>query len=289
MPTFRRAHQIGATLRSVLDQSFGDFEVLVRDEDGSDGTGEVVAALGDSRVRYHRNANRLRMPGNLNSGIRETIGEYVLVCHDHDLYDSKMVEKMVGFLDAHPSALFVHAGLEIIDAEDLPTGTRHVAHYAPLTPGAQWADRMLSSVFCNVCADSMVRRLAHERYGLYDPEYGFVADVEMWLRLSLRGDVGYIAEPLIRMRQREEDHEHSGPEWELLDVLLRMQRRYHAEVFRGWHRRWRSLRLAMRADALLLRRYLGCIVRGDREGRARGRRTLRSAGALLSHLAARAL
>jgi glycosyltransferase involved in cell wall biosynthesis len=289
MPTFRRAHQIGATLRSVLDQSFADFEVLVRDEDGSDGTAEVVAALGDPRVRYHRNPSRLRMPGNLNAGIRESVGGYVLVCHDHDLYDPKMVEKMVGFLDAHPSALFVHAGLEMIDAADRPTGTRHVADYAPLTPGARWVDRMLSTVFCNVCADSMVRRIAHERYGLYDPEYGFVADVEMWLRLSLHGDVGYLGEPLIRMREREEGHEYAGPDWELLDILLRMQRRYHAEVFHGRQRAWRSLRLAMRADALLLRRYLGCIVRGDREGRARGRQTLRSAGALLSHLAARAL
>lgn len=289
MPTFRRASVIGATLRTLLDQRFGDFELLVRDDDGEDGTADVVAALGDPRVRYHRNPERLRMPGNLNGGIRETRGELVLVAHDHDLYDPDLVGRMVEFMDAHPSALFVHTGLLAIGEDGRPTGRSYVADYAPLTPGPRWVDRMLSQVHCPVCADAMVRRVAHERHGLYDPEYGFVADVELWLRLSLQGDVGYLAEPLIHIREREADHEYSGANWELLDTLLQIQRRYHREVFRGWRGPWRRLTLGLRADRLLLRRYLSCIARGDREERAAGRRCLRSSGALLSRIAAAAL
>jgi glycosyltransferase involved in cell wall biosynthesis len=288
MPTFRRAAVIGETIRSLLDQSFGDFELLVRDDDGEDGTEEVIRSFADPRIRYQRNAQRLRMPGNLNAGIRDTRGEYVLVCHDHDLYDRTLVARMVEFLDANPSALFVHVGLLGID-ENGQIAKRWVGDYPELTPGARWTDRMLSQLDCPVCADSMVRRSAHEQFGLYDPDYGFVSDVEMWLRLSLRGDVGYIAEPLIRLRFREEGHTYAGPSWALIDAILRIQRRYHREVFRGWHRRWRQLRLTARAEYLLLRRYAGCVVRGDVETRAEGRRCLRESGALLARLAARAL
>jgi hypothetical protein len=229
------------------------------------------------------------MPGNLNAGIREAVGEYIFVCHDHDLCEPTLVARMVEFLDSHPSALFVHTGLLEIDQDGRPTGRRWVADYAPLTPGRQWLDRMLSEFGCPVSADSMVRRSAHERYGLYDADYGFSADVEMWMRLCLHGDVGYIAEPMILVRERESDHEYQGPGWELLDAVLRIHRRYHREAFSGWRRGWRRLRLELRADLLLLRRYAGCIARGDRDGREEGRRTLRSTGTLLSRLVARAL
>jgi len=288
MPTFRRAAVIGKTIRSLIEQSFGDFELLVRDDDGQDGTEEVVRAFADPRIRYHRNPLRLRMPGNLNGGICETVGEFVLVCHDHDLYDRSLVARTVTFLDAHPSALFVHTGLLGIDDDGRATRS-WIGDYAPLTPGKQWADLMLSRFDCPVCADSMVRRSAHERCGLYDPDYGFVADVEMWLRLCASGDVGYIAEPLIQLRDREAQHEYSGLSWELIETILRIQRRYHDEVFHGWRGRWRRLRLTLRTEHLLLRRYAGCILRGEREARAEGRRHLRTSGAFLSRIAARAL
>jgi hypothetical protein len=195
---------------------------------------------------------------------------------------------MVAFLDTHPSALFVHTGLLGIDDAGQPT-RRWVGDYAELTPGRRWVDFMLSCMGCPVCAESMVRRVAHERHGLYDPDYGFVADVEMWMRLSLQGDVGYIPEPLIQLRDREPGHEYGGLSWELIDLILRIQRRYHGEVFRGWRRAWRELRLVLRAERLLLRRYAGCIARGDGELRAEGRRYLRRSGLPLSRLVAAAL
>src|SRR5262249_35920283 len=143
--------------------------------------------------------------------------------------------RMVDFLDAHPSACFVHTGLLGIDASGAPS-ERWIGAYRELTPGAEWLAYMLSRFDFPVCAEAMVRPSAHERYRLHAPAFGFAAGVELWMRLCRRGDVGYIAEPLIRLRGREADHEHAGPAWELLDAVLRMHRRYHREAFRGWRR-----------------------------------------------------
>ena len=118
MPTFRRAHQIGQTLRSLLEGRFTDFELLVRDDgDGTDGTADAVssAANGDQRVLYRRNDLRLGMPGNLNEGIKAARGGLVAVCHDHDLYAADFLSEMVEVLDRHPSAVFVHCAIEVID------------------------------------------------------------------------------------------------------------------------------------------------------------------------------
>jgi glycosyltransferase involved in cell wall biosynthesis len=288
MPTFRRAGVIAQTIRSLLDQTYGDFELLVRDDDGEDGTGDVVRGLGDARVRYHRNPERLRMPGNLNSGIREAVGEYVLVCHDHDLYAPTLVARMVEVLDAHPSALFVHCGAVGVD-DSGRTVENWVQDLPVLTNGERWLHRMLENFSSPVTANSMVRRSAHEQYGLYDPDYGFVADVEMWMRLSRRGDVAYVAEPLLRLRAREADHEFTGASWPLLEILMRIQRRYHREMFHGPYGVWRRARLWLRTENLLLRRYVGTIVRREHESRAEGRRCLRASGTVFARLTAWAI
>jgi glycosyltransferase involved in cell wall biosynthesis len=286
MPTFGRAHLVSESIRCVLDQTFRDFELLIRDDASPDETQAVVAHFTDPRIRYHRNSSRLGMPRNLNEGIHYSQGDYILVCHDHDLYEPTMIEKMVEFLDGHPSALFVHAGVTFIDQKGLPTGRRYVMGYAPLTRGSRWLELMLSRFDCPVCANSMVRRVAYEQHGLYDTDFGFIADVEMWMRLSLHGDVGYIAEPLIQVRGREPDHEYSGTNWTLIDVVIRIQRLYHTRAFTGicgWRRR---LRLASRIDRYLLESFLASIKRKDVRARDEGRQYLRRSGILLSRVAA---
>ena len=289
MPTFKRAHLIGESIRSLLDQSWKDFELLVRDDGPDDAVEKIVAQVQDPRIRYHRNATRLGMPTNLNEGIRDSVGEYVLVCHDHDLYNKAFVEKMARFLQDHPFAIFVHAGVEVIDQDGQPKGQRYVGNFPQLSPGRVWLNRMLSRLDCPVCADSMVRRSAYEKYGLYNPAFGFVSDVEMWMRLCLSGEVGYLAEPLIRVREREANHPSENHSWDLMGTVLEIQRMYHEKAFRGLYGWWRRLRFWAYGDGYLFTNYLACVARKDRLKKEQGRAYLRHCGFPFSRLAARVL
>jgi glycosyltransferase involved in cell wall biosynthesis len=248
MPTYRRARQIGETLRSLLDGRFTDFELLVRDDgDGADGTAEAVASTGagDQRVIYHRNARRLGMPGNLNQGIKAARGWLVAVCHDHDLYAADFLTEMVAALDRHPSALFVHCAIEVIDQDGRGVSTSSGA-WPEIVRGREWLRFMLSSFDCPVCALTVVRREAYQRLGLYDPAYGFVSDVEMWMRLSLHGDVAYLRRPLIQVREREENHE-INQDAALIDRIVgRMQRRYLGLAYAPTQRLAKRLKLELR-------------------------------------------
>lgn len=232
MPTYRRPHAIGETISSLLNGTWSDFELLVRDDgDGQDGTKEAVAvaAKGDQRIRYHRNEKQLGMPGNLNAGIAETTGDFIAVCHDHDLFKPSFLETMSATLQRHPTALFVHCAIEAItqDGEHL---YEHVGDWPELTPGRMWLKYMLSSLNCPVCALTIVRREAHEHYGLYDSSCGFIADVEMWMRLSSRGDVAYVREPLISVRQREETHRETAAGERWIRMAAKISRQYLASV-----------------------------------------------------------
>src|SRR5216683_1904421 len=182
MPTFRRSHQIPESIRSLLSGEYQDFELLVRDDGNtSDGTEEAVvaAAAGDTRVRYHRNSANLGVARNLDAGIRASQGELIAVCHDHDLYRPGFLKAMVDALDRYPSALYVHCASQVIGQWGEQKAA-NVSDFAELTTGTEWLKFMLSTPHCPVCALTLARRSAHERYGVYNPTDGFITDVDMW-------------------------------------------------------------------------------------------------------------
>jgi glycosyltransferase involved in cell wall biosynthesis len=238
MPTFRRSSQIGESIRSLLDGEYQDFELLVRDDgDGADGTQAAVAAAvaGDNRVRYHRNAVNLGIARNLNAGILESRGEFISVCHDHDLYRVGFLKAMVAALDRHPSALYVHCASDLV-MQDGTTVTRSgIQDFSELTEGLEWLKFMLSTPHCPVCALTLVRRAAHEHCGLYNPAYGFITDVDMWMRLSAYGDVAYVREPHLLLREREEDHQSIRNWTEITQNLFRIHVRHIPRAYKGLH------------------------------------------------------
>ncbi|SIO55336.1 Glycosyltransferase involved in cell wall bisynthesis [Singulisphaera sp. GP187] len=287
MPTYRRPHHIAETVHSILDQTCQDFELLVRDDSPDDETERVVTAILDPRIRYHRNPERLAMPGNLNSGIADARGRYIAVCHDHDLHDRTRLEKMVRLFGEHEDLAFVHTGISTIREDGTSLGVDHVGDFRRYTPGPEWLRFLLSSFSCPVAADAMVPRSIYERHGLYDPDYGFIADVEMWMRLSLAGGVGFVAEPLSKIREREADHEYLGVNWRVIDSLARIHRRYSPKGYSGVSRWWSGLGLDLRLERYIAIHYLICVKRKDKAGRAAGRQYIRQNGRVLSRTLAR--
>lgn len=291
LTTFRRPSHIGGTIRSVLAQTFTDYELLIRDDgSGDDGTAEAVAAAaqGDPRVRYHRNSSSLRMPNNLNEGIRASRGHLVAVCHDHDLLHSRYLERSLALLDQYPSALFAHHGIEVIDQNGQHVAN-HVGSWGPLTRGTHWLKVMLARFSCPVCALCVVRRDAHERYGLYNPDYGFVSDVEMWMRLSLAGDVAYAAEPLVRVREREADHFASVNPWPVMAKIFAIHRRYVRLAYTGVEGVLRGISLEFGVEAAVFRNLLSGCWRSKSIAELGRLGPLRSHGGPISRLVAKML
>lgn len=287
MPTYKRPHLIRETLLTVVNQTFPGMEILVKADGTEDGTEAEVRHVGDPRIRFSRSPVRLGMPGILNSVVAETRGELVLILHDHDLYHPRLAGELVRRLDAHPAALYAHAAVQIVDGNGRVTRS-YLNAFPEVTPGPEWARFMLSRFDCPVCACSMVRRDALERHGLFDPEYGFLADIELWLRLSMQGDVAYVPEILMSLREREAGHEYKKIKWDAVDSVVRIHRRYTPAVLPGWRS---AAWLALRTERLLIESYLASMkqTRFARAARREGKEFLRRVGGPLSHLVAAVL
>jgi glycosyltransferase involved in cell wall biosynthesis len=206
LTTWNRARQLPITLDSLLGQTFGDFELIISDDCSGDETESVCHeyVLRDRRVKYFRNDVNLNMPGNLNAAIARAKGHYIANLHDGDVYRKDLIEKWKSALDRFPSAAFVFNDYRTLLAD----GKESIARmpFDALVPGQELARHYFRTVTSCVWGTVMARASAYREFGLFDPSFGFISDVEMWLRLAAKADVAYVAEPLITLGERPKSH-----------------------------------------------------------------------------------
>ncbi len=216
LTTYNRAPVLPLTLDSLLAQSYGDFELIISDDCSTDGTEEICRyyQARDRRVRYFRNSKNLKMPGNLNAAIERANGSYISNVHDGDIYREDLIAKWKEALDSVPDALFVFNAYDAVD----PDGS-HKLYEEPFetrVPGVHIANIYFRGLTCCVWGTVMARSAAYTEFGLFDPAFGFISDVDMWLRLAKGREVAYVAEPLITVTPRELNHPFAHYSWQHL-------------------------------------------------------------------------
>jgi glycosyltransferase involved in cell wall biosynthesis len=85
IPTYNREVFIEKTIRSVLDQSFTDYEVIVVDDGSTDNTKDIVSKIRDKRLFYFYKENGERGAAR-NYGIKKAKGGYITFLDSDDIY-----------------------------------------------------------------------------------------------------------------------------------------------------------------------------------------------------------
>jgi len=115
MPAFNAARTIGSSIRSVLNQTEQDFEVVVVDDGSTDDTPERAQSFAsDPRVRVIAQRNRGPSAAR-NAGLASARGLYVSMLDADDLWLPEYLEVMGGALDANPDAAFAYTDAWVLD------------------------------------------------------------------------------------------------------------------------------------------------------------------------------
>ncbi len=127
---------IGATLRSVLNQTYEHLEVLVLDNRSQDGTVGVVEGLqwGEPRLKLYRGEENLGAYGGLNYLLDEAAGKYIAVNDHDDIWHPDKIERQVKFLEENPE--YAGCGTAMVNHYE-----RHdvfVVRRQPVTSNVAW-------------------------------------------------------------------------------------------------------------------------------------------------------
>jgi len=187
------ARWLEASVRSVLEQDFPDFELVVIDDGSTDATPEILAGFNDPRLRVFRVPRAGRTPA-LNKGLVLARGEYVAIVDSDDISLPSRFREQAAFLDDNPDYVMVGSAYGRIgpDGEDLgadkvPTDDAGIR--SALAGGNQF---MHGSV--------MFRADVVLGIGGYREFFRYSQDYDLWLRLVHHGKVANL--PLVLYKWR---------------------------------------------------------------------------------------
>jgi glycosyltransferase involved in cell wall biosynthesis len=203
IPTFNRAGWLRETIESVLAQSFTNFCLIVRDNASDDATPDVVRSFSDDRIQYVRSERNVGAIENFNRLAALADTEFLVLLPDDDILYPGYLGAAVGVLERFETAGLVHSAFDFIDERSRvirrahPVASRSYASIMRRDRALEW---MMFSRWALCFPTIMYRTNAIvEAEGLREEEEPF-GDHELWMRIALNWDFGYIAKPLAGFR-----------------------------------------------------------------------------------------
>ena len=213
IPNYNHARFLEQRIRSVLDQTFADIEVILMDDASTDNSRDVISRFStEPRVRVLLNdTNSGCVFKQWNKGFREAKGEYVWIAESDDYADPTFLETLVPKLDGNSSVGVAYCQSMVVDengAQQFVVEQRrdHIDsnHWSTdfTNNGRDECARyfIFGSMICNASA-ALVRRSVIEKIGYAEEAWRIVGDWIFWGNVLLVSDIDYTARPLNYWRQ----------------------------------------------------------------------------------------
>lgn len=117
IPAYNCAAYLAKTLKSVLDQNFSDFEVIVIDDGSTDNTIDVVLSIKDERVKLISQANS-GVSAARNAGIEASRGAYVALLDGDDIWMKDHLSLAYTFFSTNPAVLWYASNYKRVSEHD---------------------------------------------------------------------------------------------------------------------------------------------------------------------------
>ena len=182
MTVYQGASYLPATLDSILNQTFLDFEFVVVDDGSNDGTGALLdeAAARDSRLSVQHNPTNQGITRSMNRLFPLARGRYIVRHDGDDISAPDRFAQQVAFLDVNPDVGLVSSRIGVIgpDGALLPT---------PKFVSGDDNESIQETLYdynCLCQGSVMFRRGCREVVGLYDEALELSEDYDFWLRMA---------------------------------------------------------------------------------------------------------
>jgi glycosyltransferase involved in cell wall biosynthesis len=198
MPVYNAAIYVDAAVKSILQQSFVDFEFIIIDDGSTDDSLDIIrrASRGDERCRIVSRENR-GIVNTANQGTELSRGKYIFRMDADDIARPNRFEVQMRYLEAHPECVALGSRVLLIDSEGLPIMEMIDAYTHDEIDDSNMRGRM--SFICNPSA--AMRRSAMIAIGGYREKFEFAQDLDLFLRLAEIGRIANIDQVLLEYRQ----------------------------------------------------------------------------------------
>lgn len=189
IPAFNAARTIELTIRSALQQTLTNLEVVVVNDGSTDTTETVVAAIGDQRVRLVNQENR-GLPAARNRGIDASRGAYVAFLDSDDLLLPAFLHCGIQALRARINQGFAYTDAYVLDEESgRLRETSAMSRFDPPNPPPESPPDFLMELLARnfVYVSTIAPRKVLDQLGGFNETLTSCEDYDLWLRILVSG------------------------------------------------------------------------------------------------------
>ena len=195
IPLYNVEKFVRFALQSASAQTYPNIEILVVDDESSDGGVEICRRFDDSRIKIFQQENR-GLSGARNTGIRNAQGDYIAFLDADDLWEPDKLEKHIRHLESAPDVGVSFSYSKFIDQQNNPIGLFQFASKlkgvtpldilcrSPISNGSVGVFR--KEVFEDIAFTAMHGDTPVEEY--FDENFRDSEDIECWMRIAVQTD-----------------------------------------------------------------------------------------------------
>lgn len=196
IPCYNAERYVETAVRSIMEQTYTNLEILCCDDCSADGTLPILQRLAteDSRIRLFRNEENLKIVRTLNSLVSTANGKYIVRMDADDISLSQRIERQVAFLESHPDYALCGTNAWHIDKNGHRIGRSCL-------PIANYEIQRTKYTKCpfyhpTVCVKSEILKS-----NLYCLNFEMVEDFELWIRILKSHKAANLPKRLIQYRK----------------------------------------------------------------------------------------
>lgn len=208
IPSYNHAPYIIRAVRSVLNQTLVDLELILIDDGSTDSSVSRLSEITDSRLCVLTQHNQ-GAHNTLNKGLRLASGRYLAILNSDDEYAPDRLMLAVAALEDQPAVSFVSTWIEVVDENGVSLGVKqgweNLLPWASSCPDLSFAQtgdftrNLLQSNFISTTSNIVMRRELFHAVGDFRP-LRFAHDWDFCLRALSTHQGALLKRPLLRYR-----------------------------------------------------------------------------------------
>jgi glycosyltransferase involved in cell wall biosynthesis len=191
IPTYNRSETLVRAIKSVLKQTFKDFELIVVNDGSTDDTCRVIESINDPRIKSITRPN-LGVSSARNLGIWNSSGTFLSFLDSDDEWMPSKLEKQLETLEDNPDYAVVHTNeIWIRNGRRVNQKNKHRKY-------GGWIFRHCLPLCVISPSSILLHNKVFAKIGMFKESFPVCEDYELWLRLSSRYPVLFIETPLLK-------------------------------------------------------------------------------------------
>jgi len=200
MPVYNGEKYLDEAIRSILGQTFKDFEFLIIDDYSNDKSCEIISAFSDERIKLIKNNKNMGQAITMNKGINLAKGKYIARIDQDDISLPKRLQIQYEYMENNSNVGLLGCNIQNVDENlnYISFRNRPTTHYQNL-----W--RLLYNT-CLMHPTAFIRSSVLSTKISYDKRFWPCEDYDLWSRLAYNTKINQLNDVYVLVRKHESNY-----------------------------------------------------------------------------------